>query len=267
MTLAEPDRWSDLAPRIWSALVLAVVCGVALWAGGRVFHVAVGLLVGVMIWELAQMRGRSSAIGWASAAAAAVILVPELPAALLVKSWAIALLFAAAAIGLVAATGRWLGAVSALMIAGGGLSILIVRDLMGANWVLGLVLVVVATDVAGYVAGRALGGPKFWPAVSPKKTWSGVLAGWLASALVGLLAALSVGGAGASLVVTAVALSFAAQLGDLAESVIKRRSGVKDSSQLIPGHGGVMDRFDGFIGASLAAGALALASGLLQDAL
>jgi len=266
MTLADPDRWSDLAPRIWSALVLVLVFGVTVWAGGRVFHIAVGFLVGVMIWELAVMRRRPHAVLWGACATAAVILVSELPAALLVKSWTAALFFAAAAICLVATTGRWLGTVSALIVFGGGLSILIVRDVLGATWILGLILVVVATDVAGYGAGRALGGPKFWPSVSPKKTWSGVLAGWLAAGLIGLVAALTTSQAGLLLVVTAVVLSFAAQLGDLAESMVKRRSGVKDSSHLIPGHGGVLDRFDGFIGASLAAGALALIAGLLQDA-
>ena len=266
MTLAEPDRWSDLAPRLWSALVLALVFGLTVWAGGRVFHVAVGLLVGAMIWELAVMRGRAHPILWGASAMAAVVLVTELPAALLVKSWAAVLFFAAAAICLVATTGRWLGTVAALIVVGGGLSILIVRDVLGATWILGLILVVVATDVAGYGAGRALGGPKFWPSVSPKKTWSGVLAGWLAAGLIGLAAALTLSEAGLLLVVTAVLLSFAAQLGDLAESMVKRRSGVKDSSRLIPGHGGVLDRFDGFIGASLAAGALALVAGILQDA-
>ncbi len=266
MTLAEPDRWSDLAPRVWSAVVLALVCGLALWAGGRIFHILVGLLVGIMIWELAKMRGRSWALIWGGLAMTGVVLIPELPSALLVKSWATALFFTAAAICLVVTTGRWLGSVSALIIAGGGLSILIVRDLMGASWVLGLIVVVVATDVAGYVAGRALGGPKFWPSVSPKKTWSGVVAGWLAAGAVGAIASVATGTASVTLILTAVALSFAAQMGDLAESVIKRRSGVKDSSQLIPGHGGVMDRFDGLIGASLVAGGFALATGLLQDA-
>lgn len=106
--------------------------------------------------------------------------------------------------------------------------------------------VVIATDIAGYFAGRLLGGPKFWPRVSPKKTWSGIIAGWIASAA--LVAAM---GAGALWMLGAVFMSFASQMGDIAESAIKRRAGVKDASNLIPGHGGFMDRFDGLVGAAL----------------
>ena len=112
-------------------------------------------------------------------------------------------------------------------------------------------LVVVVTDVAGYFAGRIIGGPKFWPAVSPKKTWAGTTAGWLAAAVVGVVFGIGSGVMG-TLVLASVLLSFASQLGDIAESAIKRRVGVKDSSTLIPGHGGLLDRFDGMLGAALA---------------
>jgi phosphatidate cytidylyltransferase len=113
-----------------------------------------------------------------------------------------------------------------------------------------MVLVVVVTDIAGYFAGRIIGGPKFWPAVSPKKTWSGTVAGWLSAAVVGLIF-LAISTAGIDLIWISSVLAFASQLGDIAESAIKRRAGVKDSSNLIPGHGGLMDRFDGLLGAAL----------------
>ena len=100
----------------------------------------------------------------------------------------------------------------------------------------------------GYFAGRSLGGPKFWPAISPKKTWSGTVAGWVGAALVGLGFVVFTG-AGWGLIVLSPLVSFAGQMGDIAESWIKRRTGVKDSSRLIPGHGGVLDRFDALIGA------------------
>jgi phosphatidate cytidylyltransferase len=106
--------------------------------------------------------------------------------------------------------------------------------------------VVLASDVAGYFAGRVLGGPKFWPHVSPKKTWSGTVAGWVLAALVGW-AFMGPLGADAGLIGASVLLAFAGQMGDIAESAIKRRRGVKDSSDLIPGHGGVLDRFDALI--------------------
>jgi phosphatidate cytidylyltransferase len=120
----------------------------------------------------------------------------------------------------------------------------------GMVWLIWLVLVVVVTDIAGYFAGRMIGGPRFWPAVSPKKTWSGTIAGWIAAALVGLVF-LRFTTAGPDLPWISAALSLASQLGDIAESAIKRRMGVKDSSHLIPGHGGLLDRFDGLLGASL----------------
>ena len=104
---------------------------------------------------------------------------------------------------------------------------------------------VIATDVAGYFVGRIVGGPKFWPKVSPKKTWSGTVGGWVAAAAVGAFFG------GWPLILVSVVTSFFSQMGDAAESAIKRRTGVKDSSNLIPGHGGLMDRFDALMGASL----------------
>ena len=120
----------------------------------------------------------------------------------------------------------------------------------GVGWLLWLVLVVIVTDVFGYFAGRFFGGPKFWPAISPKKTWSGTVAGWIGAALVGLMFSINVEG-GVLLMVISIAVSMASQMGDIVESALKRKMGVKDSSDLIPGHGGLMDRFDGMLGASL----------------
>jgi phosphatidate cytidylyltransferase len=125
-----------------------------------------------------------------------------------------------------------------------------VRDDLGFAWLVWLVMIVVVTDVAGYFAGRVLGGPKFWPKVSPKKTWSGTIAGWIGAAIVGAIFGMNSGVWGAILLAS-VLLSFASQFGDIAESAIKRKMGVKDSSALIPGHGGVLDRFDGMLGASI----------------
>jgi phosphatidate cytidylyltransferase len=126
------------------------------------------------------------------------------------------------------------------------------------------VAIVVVSDVAGYFAGKALGGPKFWPRISPKKTWSGTVAGWIGAGLVGAVFA-DPTGAGLALVPVSVLVGFAGQMGDIAESAAKRMQGVKDSSNLIPGHGGVLDRFDAMLGAALMAGLL-LATGLLPGA-
>lgn len=121
-----------------------------------------------------------------------------------------------------------------------------------------LLAVVIASDVMGYFAGRALGGPKFWPRISPKKTWSGTVAGWIGAALVGAIFAALDRGTGSGLVLLSPVVAFAGQMGDIAESAIKRRAGVKDSSHLIPGHGGVLDRFDALIFAAIVVGAAGL---------
>jgi len=112
------------------------------------------------------------------------------------------------------------------------------------------VLVIVwVTDSGGYFAGRGIGGPKLWPRVSPKKTWAGAIGGFAASlAVAGMFAALDLGKAAPLLMISGV-LSVVSQLGDLFESAVKRRFGVKDSSQIIPGHGGLLDRLDGFVAA------------------
>jgi phosphatidate cytidylyltransferase len=117
-------------------------------------------------------------------------------------------------------------------------------------WLVWLVAVVVLTDIAGYFAGRLFGGPKFWPRVSPKKTWSGTAAGWVVAGLLGA-AFWAHGLAGPEVVALSVAVAMASQMGDIAQSALKRHVGVKDSSQLLPGHGGVFDRFDGLLGAAV----------------
>ena len=129
-------------------------------------------------------------------------------------------------------------------------SVLLRLDPVNGFAALVFVLVIVwVTDSGGYFAGRGIGGPKLWPRVSPKKTWAGAIGGLVASlAVAGAFAALDLGKAGPLLMISGV-LSVVSQLGDLFESAVKRRFGVKDSSQIIPGHGGLMDRLDGFVAA------------------
>jgi phosphatidate cytidylyltransferase len=147
--------------------------------------------------------------------------------------------------------------VYALVILLACLSLILLELRYGVLPILWLVGVVVASDVAGYFAGRSLGGPKFWPAISPKKTWSGTIAGWVGAALVGLGFVLA-GQGGWAMVLLSPFVAFAGQMGDITESWFKRRAGVKDASNLIPGHGGVLDRFDALIFAALLVGGVAL---------
>ena len=124
-----------------------------------------------------------------------------------------------------------------------------------------ILAVVWATDIGGYFAGRQIGGPKLWPLVSPKKTWAGSIGGFVASLAVAAgFAGLGFGRSVPMLALGAI-LSITSQLGDLFESAIKRRFGVKDSSHLIPGHGGLMDRLDGFVAAVVLAAFLGFLRG------
>ena len=124
-----------------------------------------------------------------------------------------------------------------------------------------VLLIVWVTDTGGYFAGRIIGGPKLWPQVSPKKTWAGAVGGFAASLVVATgFAAFGAGRAGPVLFLGAI-LSIASQLGDLFESAVKRRFGVKDSSQIIPGHGGLLDRLDGFVAAVVLAAILGFLRG------
>ncbi len=133
---------------------------------------------------------------------------------------------------------------------------------LGVLAIILLFAVVWTTDVLGYFAGRAFGGPKLLPAVSPKKTWSGAIAGTLGAMIVAVIVASFFGSFNrTAIVIIALMLSVAAQLGDLMESWVKRQFGAKDASQLIPGHGGVMDRLDGFWAAALLGCLIGLARG------
>nr|HMQ57889.1 phosphatidate cytidylyltransferase [Rhizobiaceae bacterium] len=127
------------------------------------------------------------------------------------------------------------------------------NDGAGLATMLYLFAVVWATDIAAYFTGRRFGGPKLWPRVSPGKTWSGAVGGVVGAVTGGLVVAGLAGATNLGLAaVLALLLSIVAQFGDLGESAIKRRFGVKDSGNTIPGHGGVLDRIDGLAAASVA---------------
>jgi len=241
--------WADLGPRMVSGAAMVLVGAAAVWAGGWWFGALAVVAAGLMIWELAAMirpdqPGAARLLGLA--AASGVLLALVIPG-----------VTGLAVLALVALAGAVLLRSHAAIFAVYGFAILLAawglvgfRADYGMVWLIWLVLVVVVTDIAGYFAGRMIGGPRFWPAVSPKKTWSGTIAGWIAAALVGLVF-LRFTTAGPDLPWISAALSLASQIGDIAESAIKRRMGVKDSSHLIPGHGGLLDRFDGLLGAAL----------------
>lgn len=226
---------------------MAAAGALGIWLGGWSFAALVSVLTAAMLWELARMTAPgpgTTPLVVAGVGAASLLIGLLLPQGL----GAMLLLAPALVLALTPRRDRRLSAAlaAALMVAGFGLVTL--RLDAGTPAIIWLVLVVVASDVMGYFAGRTLGGPKFWPAISPKKTWSGTVAGWGGAALVG--AGFVLAGYGSwGLVILSPFAALAGQMGDIAESWIKRRTGVKDSSQLIPGHGGVLDRFDAMAGA------------------
>lgn len=155
-------------------------------------------------------------------------------------------------------------ALGALYIGIGAIALLWLRadPAAGRANMLFVLLIVWASDIGAYLAGRLIGGPKLAPAISPGKTWSGAAGGLVVAVAVGWFAASQLSGsAGVSAVLLAAGLSVVSQAGDLLESWIKRIFGVKDSSHLIPGHGGLLDRLDGVLAAAPAAAALALVLG------
>ncbi len=247
MSHAGGGQWSDLTPRLMSGAVAACVGLWLMWIGGLVFNLLVAVVSGIILWELLRMIGVGRPAVPLAVASALILLV----AMALQGGYALPLLLAPAMLGVgLVERYRFTYAIfsAAIMVAGFGLMVL--RDDFGFGWMAWLAVVVIATDILGYFAGRFIGGPKFWPRISPKKTWSGTVAGWTGAALIGGIFVWQ-GMAGGELIAISVAISMASQLGDVAESAVKRRTGVKDSSAIMPGHGGMFDRFDGMLGASI----------------
>lgn len=254
----------ELQLRIVSAIVMIVVVLAATWSGGLAFKfvaAAIGLLVYYewsTITRLSETSIRANAFGWFSVV---VICLNMLfgRAELTVPLFA-GLVITAAIPALVRRVTWWqpgglfyagLSAISLSAIRG--------EDSLGFIAMLFVFVVVWATDILAYFVGRAIGGPKLAPRISPGKTWSGAVGGTVAGVAGGLLVAMAhFQDIGIWVGVVALTLSISSQIGDLFESFIKRRFGVKDSSKLIPGHGGVMDRVDGLVFACFAAFFLAI---------
>jgi len=237
-----------LRQRILSALVLGPVALAAAWFGGWAF-VALIAVGGVLLgWEWSRLchggeYGKGGILLSVLAAAAAVAgkLAP-----------AYGLLLIPVAIFLAPLLQRKEGR-SPLWLAFGGVYILLpVLSLVwlreqGRPVLFWVFLMVWATDIGAYAAGRTIGGPKIAPKISPNKTWAGLIGGMVSSALIGALMAPYISNDRIFLTLFSGILAVLAQVGDFGESWVKRRFGVKDSSNLIPGHGGVLDRVDGLL--------------------
>jgi phosphatidate cytidylyltransferase len=252
----------DLMPRIASGVVLAAVAFALLYAGVRPFTLFVFGVATAMSWEWGHIVRRAgidtACVVHCTAVGAGVAMTGYGFAALGLITVVIgALIVLALRFGERAK----LSALGVLYVGVPCIGLLWLRgdEPYGFRAVLFLVLAVIVTDTAAYAVGRTVGGPKLWPRVSPNKTWSGLIGGVSAAALASGLFALAVPGASTGLLaLTGLVCGLVAQAGDLAESALKRAHGVKDASQLIPGHGGFMDRMDGLVGAAVVAALFAL---------
>ena len=262
------SRGGELALRVGSALVLAPLAIATAYLGGWPFALFWGVAAVGVLWEWTSLvapgdqRSVLLAGGAALALAIALVSTTHILAALIVLAMGA---LAAAALA-VAEQRAWVA--GGLPYAGAlAMAPIVLRsdDEEGFVALIFLFAVVWTTDISAYFVGRAVGGPKLMPQVSPKKTWAGALGGLLAAVAVAIVVAkLASLTAWFAFAMLAVVLSLSAQAGDLFESFLKRRFGAKDSSRLIPGHGGLMDRLDGFVTASLAAALIGLARGGLE---
>ncbi len=247
-------RLADLLPRAISSLVLAGAAITGVWLGGVGFALiwfAAALAV-ALEWQnligAARPRLRLAIAGAGLAAATALAAQGRFGFA------GCALLIAGVLLALAAGQGRRLWAFGGILYAGALIVSVVALDAsaeFGARSIFWLCATVWGTDVFAYFGGRLIGGPKLWPRISPSKTWSGTLCGVIAGASVGAFVGVC-GLDGRALPIFALGLVAAllSQAGDIFESAVKRRFNVKDSSSLIPGHGGFMDRLDGFVAAA-----------------
>lgn len=253
---------SDLKPRLIAGAVMAAVALALAYAGPKPFALLVIAVALVMCWEWGRVV-RGEEFGLAFVVHAGTIIVAGVLAAVGLP----ALGGVAVAIGGIILLVMPLGprqAMSAAGVAYVGFPTVAMLWLradasLGFVAILFIFAIVWGSDIGAFVAGRTIGGPKLWPRVSPNKTWAGFLGALAAGLVSGLIFAQVVSGASSLVLGTnGMLLAFVAQMGDLGESALKRQFGIKDSSAIIPGHGGVMDRADSTVAVSVAVSILAL---------
>jgi phosphatidate cytidylyltransferase len=275
-TGSAPQRFGpDLWPRVAAAVAMGSVAVAATWIGGFLFAAFWWLASIVVLWEWQRLVGGERLIV-ARVVAGAVALALAALSALhdSIAGVVAALILGAAVVGWIAGGRQGIWAAAGVLYAGAlvaSVGLLRVSPSFGMASILWLFAVVWGADIAAYFAGRLIGGPRLWPRVSPGKTWAGAIVGAFAGAVLGLVLGAWTNRL-AALFWLGLATAIVSELGDLFESALKRRFGVKDSSGLIPGHGGLMDRLDAFTSASFFAAVVAIlhpkgdyiASGLFQ---
>ncbi|ODP36241.1 phosphatidate cytidylyltransferase [Sphingomonas turrisvirgatae] len=240
-----PRKNADLGTRAVVGVALIAIAAAALWFGGFAFWLLVTIAALIMMHEWGGLHGASV---WHKRLAQYALMVPlSIMAPIAAGPSFLALgLIGAAAFFIAIVTRNGMLGVGAAYVGLPVLALLVLREApdgrLLAFWAMALVW---ATDIAAYFAGRAIGGPKLMPVVSPNKTWAGLGGGVVGATLFAI--ALTPYGLPLPLVIATPLLAVLAQAGDLYESWLKRRAGVKDSSNILPGHGGVLDRLDGLV--------------------
>lgn len=242
---------------MWSAVALGPPVLVSVWAGGWVFLAVVAVVSVLSVHEWLTLVGHSQPARLDRPRPARMLSWLSVLAVIAVYAFAgaapavVACLVLGTAVGAVAGGGdRWIAGLGVPYVGLGVVGLLWLRDApsAGLGLFLFLLLAVWACDIGAYAAGRSIGGPKLAPRISPKKTWAGLIGGTVAAALVGLGVAIAADARSAVAALLLGALvAVVSQGGDLFESALKRRYNVKDSSRLIPGHGGLLDRIDGLL--------------------
>lgn len=260
-----------LTKRLLSALLLVPVALASVWLGGWSFALLVIGALATMAWEWGRLGPEPAT---AVAATLAAALLPGFAVIVLMSgqlSQALALLAIGAAIAAALTAAARVQGVDhvALGVVYLGLPAVALvwlenRPEVGASLVAWLLAVVWATDICAYAVGRTVGGAKLAPRISPGKTWAGLFGAMVGAGLTGAVIGAALGGWPFLAGLLGAALAVVAQAGDLFESALKRRRGVKDSSHLIPGHGGVLDRVDGLLfAAPVYAAVIAVAPGII----
>jgi phosphatidate cytidylyltransferase len=258
-------RGSELVLRICSASVLVPLAIGTAYVGGWPFALFWGLAAMGVLWEWTSLVARADQRSVLATGAASLALAVVLAVTGYLLAAVIVLAMGALGAAALALAERRMWVAGGIPYAGALAVAPIVLRSDNENGFLAVIFlfaIVWTTDIAAYFVGRTVGGPKLMPQVSPKKTWAGALAGVVAAVVVALaIVKVAAQTDLFSIAMLAVALSVFAQGGDLFESFLKRRFGAKDSSHLIPGHGGLMDRLDGFVTASVVAALIGLARG------
>ena len=241
--------------------MLPVVFG-AVWLGGWFFAALTALVAGLMYWEWQGLCGFKGRMAVANAILCGIGPLVLLAQGSFVAMYAWMLLIILVVFSAGGKHRLFLGTgVAYIYLACISLVWLRELDMLGMETVIWLGAAVVMTDTCAYFTGRTIGGPKLAPKISPKKTWSGLVGGIVGAAGAGAVVAAAIDGNVVTVTLVSGAFAVVAQVGDLAISKAKRAFDVKDSSNIIPGHGGVLDRFDGILSSSLVMALLGLAGG------